>query len=386
MKGAIGFLAAVFALRAALGVLFQAPGAAGPVLVPAFGMDWTQFGTLVGLFWLPGLVIAVPLGLVAPKLGDRAVVLFGMGLLVTGGLVSAMAGSGVALLYAGRLLMGSGTVLVIVLLTKMMQDRFKGADLFPAMAIYVLGWPVGIAAAQAVLPGLSVTFGWQVPFLAGAAAMLVASISLATASRPASRAPAPVAASGRLTGREIRLMCLAGACWAMVNGTYMVLVTFAPPLLVARGLSVGEAGFATSLMSWVNLIAVPAGAMLARRPALVMPMVLVCITASAALAAALPFAGLGWAAAILAAHGLLYALPITVFSALPALAVPPERRAQGLGVYFVWFYGGCTGFPPLAGWLADRTGGATVPVIFAALLLLAAMGMFLAFRRMVARG
>ena len=48
---------------------------------------------------------------------------------------------------------------------------------------------------------------------------------------------------------------------AMVNGTYMILVTFAPPLLVARGLSVAEAGFATSLMSWVNLVAVPAGAM-----------------------------------------------------------------------------------------------------------------------------
>lgn len=386
MKGALGFLAAVFTLRAALGVLFQAPGAAGPVLVPAFGMDWTQFGTLVGLFWLPGLVIAVPLGLAAPRLGDRMVVLSGMALLVAGGLVSAAPASGVWLLYAGRLLMGTGTVLVIVLLTKMMQDRFKGADLFPAMAIYVLGWPLGIAAAQAVLPGLSVAFGWQVPFLAGAAAMMVAFVSLAAASRPSSRSPAAVAASGRLTGREIRLMCLAGACWAMVNGTYMVLVTFAPPLLVARGLSVAEAGFATSLMSWVNLVAVPAGAMLARRPALVMPMVVGCITASAALAAALPFAGLGWAAAILAAHGLLYALPITVFSALPALAVPAERRAQGLGVYFVWFYGGCTGFPPLAGWLADQTGGATVPVIFAAVLLMAALGMFLAFRQMVARG
>jgi MFS family permease len=386
MSGALGFLAAVFALRAALGVLFQAPGAAGPVLVPAFGMDWTQFGTLVGLFWLPGLVIAVPLGLAAPRLGDRVVVLSGMGLLVAGGLVSAMAGGSVLPLYAGRLLMGCGTVLVIVLLTKMMQDRFKGADLFPAMAIYVLGWPVGIAAAQAVLPGLAVDFGWQVPFLAGAVAMMMAFAAIAAASRPAVRGPAPVAGSGRLTGREIRLMCLAGACWAMVNGTYMILVTFAPPLLVARGLSVAEAGFATSLMSWVNLIAVPAGAMLARRPALVMPMVVLCITASAGLAAALPFAGLGWSAAILAAHGLLYALPITVFSALPALAVPPERRAQGLGVYFVWFYGGCTGFPPLAGWLADATGGATAPVIFAAALLVGALGLFLAFRRAVGRG
>lgn len=386
MRTAIGFLAAVFTLRAALGVLFQAPGAAGPVLVPEFGMDWTEFGTLVGLFWLPGLLMAVPLGLAAPRLGDRAVVLCGATLLVAGGLLSASAGAGVAPLYAGRLLMGTGTVMVIVLLTKMMQDRFKGPDLFPAMAVYVLGWPVGIAAAQAVLPGAAVAFGWQVPFLAGTAAMMVAFAALAAASRPAARGPLPVAGSGRLTGREIRLMCLAGACWALVNGTYMVLVTFAPPLLVARGLSVEQAGFATSLMSWVNLLAVPAGAMLARRPPLVLPMVVASISASAALAAALPFAGLGWAAVILALHGLLYALPITVFSALPAMAVPPERRAQGLGVYFVWFYFGCTGFPPLAGWLADQTGGATVPVVFAAALLMGAMLLFLAFRRVVARG
>jgi len=386
MRRAAGFLAAVFLLRAALGVLFQAPGAAGPVLVPEFGMDWTQFGTLVGLFWLPGLILAVPIGLAAPRLSDRLMVLLGCVLLVAGGLVAAAASHGAWLLYAGRLLMGTGTVMVIVLLTKMMQDRFKGADLFPAMAIYVLGWPLGIAAAQAVLPGLAVGMGWQLPFLVGAFAMGLALAALALASRPVPGAARPLASGGRLTGREIGLMCLAGACWALVNGTYMVLVTFAPPLLVARGLSVAEAGFATSLMSWVNILAVPAGALLARRPGLVMPLVVVCIPASAALAAALPVAGLGWAAALLALHGLLYALPITVFSALPALAVPPERRAQGLGVYFVWFYAGCTGFPPLAGWLADRTGGATVPVIFAAGLLVVALALFLGFRRMVGRG
>jgi hypothetical protein len=114
-------------------------------------------------------------------------------------------------------------------------------------------------------------------------------------------------------------------------------------------------------------------------------MVLGCISAAAALAAALPFAGVGWGAALLAAHGLLYALPITVFSALPALAVPSARRAQGLGVYFIFFYAGCTGFPALAGWSADRFGGATAPVLLAAGLLVAALALFLLFRREVAR-
>lgn len=384
MKAALPFLLAVFAVRAALGAFFQAPGAAGPVLVPEFGLDWAGFGTLVGLFWLPGLVLCLPLGLAARRLGDRAGVLLGLALLVAGALVSVAAG-GVAPLFAGRLLMGVGTVLVILLLTKMMQDRFHGPDLFPAMAVYVLGWPLGIAAAQAVLPGVALALGWQAPFLAAAAAGVVAFAALALASRPMPRAPAAAPGTGRLTGREIRLMCLAGACWAAVNGTYMVLVTFAPLLLVERGLGVGEAGFAVSLMSWVNIVAVPAGAVLARRAGAALPLVVVGITSAGLLAALLPYAGTGWAAPILAAHGLLYALPITVFSALPALAVPPERRAQGLGVYFVWFYAGCTGFPPLAGWLADISGGAMLPVLFAAALMVVALLTFLLFRRLVAR-
>jgi MFS family permease len=199
------------------------------------------------------------------------------------------------------------------------------------------------------------------------------------------RAPPPPPGTASLSAREVRLMCLAGACWACVNGTYMVLVTFAPPLLVERGLGVAEAGFATSLMSWVNILAVPAGAMLARRAAAVRPMVLGCIATAALLAAALPFAPVGWGAALLAAHGLLYALPITVFSALPAMAVPSARRAQGLGVYFIFFYAGCTGFPPLAGWFADSFGGATAPVLLAATLLIAALALYGLFRREVAR-
>jgi fucose permease len=78
LKTAAAFLVAVFILRAALGAMFQAPGAAGPALVEAFALDWAGFGTLVGLFWLPGLFLAYPLGLVARRLGDRRGVLLGL--------------------------------------------------------------------------------------------------------------------------------------------------------------------------------------------------------------------------------------------------------------------------------------------------------------------
>jgi fucose permease len=91
LRSAAAFLLAVFILRAALGAMFQAPGAAGPALVDAFALDWAGFGTLVGLFWLPGLFLAYPLGLVARRLGDRRGVLLGLVLLILGAVVSASA-------------------------------------------------------------------------------------------------------------------------------------------------------------------------------------------------------------------------------------------------------------------------------------------------------
>jgi MFS family permease len=385
LKTAAAFLLAVFILRAALGAMFQAPGAAGPALVEAFALDWAGFGTLVGLFWLPGLFLAYPLGLVAQRLGDRRGVLLGILLLIMGALVSTRAEE-VALLVAGRLLMGLGTLLVILLLTKMVQDRFIGRDLFPAMAVYVLGWPLGIAATQAALPGFVPDHGWQFPYQVAAFAAGIAFIAVALARGPEPRAlPASTSTSSALTQAEFRRMCLAGACWALVNGAYMVLVSFAPPMLMARGLGLAEASFAVSLISWSNLLAVPAGAWLARRAGVAGPMTISTSLLAMLAALALPLADASWAPLLGLLHGFCYALPITVFSALAAEAVAPERRARGLGVYFVWFYAGCTGCPAFAGWLRDVTGSATAPVFFAVAVLGAALALYVWFRRDLAR-
>jgi MFS family permease len=386
LKSAAAFLVAVFILRAALGTMFQAPGAAGPALVEAFALDWAGFGTIVGLFWFPGLLLAYPLGLVAHRFGDRRGVLLGIALLMLGAAVSAGA-EHVATLVTGRVLMGLGTLLVILLLTKMVQDRFLGRDLFPAMAVYVLGWPLGIAAAQATLPGFVPEHGWPFPFHIAFIAGGIAFVAVALARGPVAKTPSATAQSASaLTPAEFRRMCLAGACWATVNGTYMVLVTFAPPMLVARGIGVAEAGFAVSLMSWSNIIAVPAGALLARRAGVAVPMTIATTCLAALAALALPYAGAGWAAPLSLLHGLFYALPITVFSALAAQAVAPERRARGLGVYFVWFYAGCTGFPAFAGWLRDVTGSAEIPCLFGVALLAVTLVLFLWFRRDLAPG
>jgi MFS family permease len=77
--------------------------------------------------------------------------------------------------------------------------------------------------------------------------------------------------------------------------------------------------------------------------------------------------------------------PAGVIMALAGEAVPPERRAFGMGVFFTIYYAIMTACPPLAGWLFDTTGSATLPILFAALLFLAVLPATLAFENIKAR-
>jgi MFS family permease len=60
--------------------------------------------------------------------------------------------------------------------------------------------------------------------------------------------------------------------------------------------------------------------------------------------------------------------PAGVIMALAGLAVAPERRAFGMGVFFTIYYAIMTSGPPIAGWIFDRTGGPQGAILFGAFL------------------
>src|SRR3954447_22396913 len=111
-------LALFFLTRISLGFQFQAVGSAAPFLIDDFGLQFVQIGTLVGLYLLPGIVVAVPGGLLGRRFGDKRVVLYGMGLMIAGGIVAGVAAS-YWTLVAGRLISGTGAAFLVVLMSKM---------------------------------------------------------------------------------------------------------------------------------------------------------------------------------------------------------------------------------------------------------------------------
>jgi hypothetical protein len=95
-----------------MGFQFQSLAAASPVLVPDLGLGYADLGTLIGLYFLPGIVIALPGGALGRRFGDRNVVALGLVLMALGGLLSCLA-DGFALLAAGRLIAGIGALCLI---------------------------------------------------------------------------------------------------------------------------------------------------------------------------------------------------------------------------------------------------------------------------------
>ena len=84
-------LAVLFAARTVMAFQFQSLPALGPVLIQDLGIDYALFGTLVGLFMLPGVVFALPGGVLGQRFGDKRIAVLGLGLMALGGLLVSLA-------------------------------------------------------------------------------------------------------------------------------------------------------------------------------------------------------------------------------------------------------------------------------------------------------
>jgi MFS family permease len=371
-------LGVLFAARTVVAFQFQSVPALGPFVVNELGIDYALLGTLVGVYMLPGVVLAVPGGVLGQRFGDKRITLVGLLLMAAGGIALAVAPS-FAVAAVGRLCSGIGAVLLNIVLAKMVTDWFAEREIVLAMALFVSSWPVGIGAALLVLPALAGLSGTSVALGSSALLSGLALVLIATVYRiPPSYVPSAATFRIQMSGREWALSILAGMVWALYNVGFILLLVFTPSFLTGTGMTVAAAGATTSLVTWTILLSLPLGGYLAQKlnsSDLVMGG---CFLALAALACAL---GLGVSPVLVCGLlGVLAGPPPGLIMALPGSALRPHNRMAGMGVYYACYYAAMAGLVPLAGALRDTTGDAATPVYFAAALMVATAISLLGFR------
>src|SRR3984885_2995765 len=161
-------LAVLFVVRLTMAFQFQSVAAVAPLLGQEFSVGLADIGILIGLYFTPGIALAVPGGASGQRFGDKNTVLGALLLMLIGGLVMALSASWSGQI-AGRLVAGAGGVLLNVVMTKMVADWFAGKEIATAMAIFVNSWPAGVAISLLTLPLIGTTYGVAAAYLAVAA-------------------------------------------------------------------------------------------------------------------------------------------------------------------------------------------------------------------------
>lgn len=372
-------LATLTLARTAMGFQFQSVPAVAPHLTGGFGMSYAVLGTLIGLYLLPGAAVAIPGGWLGQRFGDKRMVLVGLALMTVGGVALGLSAA-VPAMMAGRLVSGTGAVLLNVLVTKMVADWFDGRALVTAMGLLMVSWPLGLSLGLVLLPGLAAAFGWPAAMLAPAAvAAACLALLWAVYEPPPGPGPEPAEAPGILIGRrEAVLAMLAGLVWTWFNMGFISVLAFGPDFLVSRGEDPVAAAATVSLVSWLIMPSLAAGGWISARigrPDLTMA---ACFLAVAVLMAAVPSAGSS--VLLFAAIGLLFGPGAPLVMVLPVEAVRAESRAIGMGIYFTCYYLGMAAVAPLAGLVRDVTGSAAAPLWFGAGMMLVALGCLGGFR------
>ena len=355
-------LALIFVTRTSMGIQFQSIGSVAPLLVADIGMTYAQLGMLIGLYLLPGVVLALPGAVIGRRIGDRRALMLSLVVMLAGGLVTAWsAGFGGA--AAGRLLSGGGAVLMNILLVKITADWFDGREMTTAMAVMLTAWPVGLGMATATLGGLALATSWRTALVVASGAAALGLVLVAGALRDAPARATPGARTS-LGARDLGLAITSGIAWGAFNASLVAVIAFGPAMLVSRGVSLSQAGFVVSLAIWVTIVSVPLGGVLSDRLRRNDVFIVAGSLGAAALLLALP--AMAGAAVGLILVGVLIGGAAGPLTSLLPRALAPERLATGLGLSYTAYYIVMAVAQPIAGRLRDVTGDPTTPIHFAA--------------------
>jgi MFS family permease len=360
-------LAALALARIAFGYQFQTVATLATGLVQRFGLSYAQLGSLIGVYMLLGVFVALPLGLLGRRFGDRVVLGSGLALMTAGSCVSAWADT-TAWIAAGRAVAGVGAVAMIVLQGKVIADWFTGPRFMIGISISVCAFPIGMGLAQLVLPPVQTAFGSHVAFLTDAVpAGLALVLFLASHREPPHHTKVPRRFS-LPSAHECLLLAVAG---------FSAFASYLPTSLAFRGYSLAVIALVMTIATWGNVFGTLAGGGLAARFGgfnifLIGTLALTIGMAGSALT--------GWPVAWAALLGVVGSIQPGVMMAVGTLSARPENRAVGMGLFYSMYYLGGTFAPALCGTAADYFGHPEAGLLAAAAMSALAIPLYMLHR------
>ncbi|MGH9661472.1 MAG: spinster family MFS transporter [Bryobacteraceae bacterium] len=343
------------------------PGALTEPIRKEFQLSDTQVGWLGTAFTLIYAVVGLPIGRRADSGSRKTLLAWGV---VAWSALTAMAGAATnyTMLLVSRLGVGVGEAVCAPVGTSWIGDLFKPHERSRALALFMLGVPIGGALSYFFSGPMAQAFGWRTAMVMAAAPALLLVPLLLRLTEPARGATEQHAAAP--AGSVASILKIPTLWWiiasgALVNFNMYAIGTFLPALLGrVHGLGVGRAGVMTGIAYAIGgvaggLIAGAWGDRVSRRSKNGR---MVSASVAALLAAPLAWYGIAQPAGAVAvslplltlAYGCLNAYYGLVYSSIHDI-IAPALRGTAMAVYFLVMYlGGASFGPLLTGRLSDE--------------------------------
>lgn len=383
-------IAILFALCVVEFANFVGNGVISPILprfAQSFGVSTALIGLLISVFGFARLVADVPTGYLAERIGRRVLVIGGPLIVALGSVLSGVAQTFPELL-AYRFLSGVGSAIFTTVGTTIVADISNAANRGRFMGYYQGALLLGVSVGPAIGGLVAEPWGLRAPFFVSAAFTLLSAI-VALVVVPETGRWQAASAGHRTTGHEsasLRAMLpfLRDPAFLLISlilfGTFLSRTgsqNAIIPLLGYHqvGLSEAQVGLALTLLSLLNLLALPlAGYMADRlgRKATIVPGVFLTGLGLAFFAAThVPWLYFACAAFLGFAKGLSGPAP----NAYVADIAPADRLGIAMGLFRFFGDLGFVVGPVLLGWLADL-GGYQAPLWANGIFMLAVGALF----------
>lgn len=236
-------------------------GAMIPLLIPEFNLAGWQAGTLMTMAWVPGVILAIPIGILIDRYGGR--ILGALGTLILGlGLITFNATYDFWTLAIARLLIGIGVALCVSPPQAWTTKWFPPEELGTALGFLISGYSgsgiIGIFAMGYILSSL----GWRMTALSIGIFSIIWAIIVFAIRReapfstnpeiPKNKPIDPPSLSDAIKSFELWKV---GIAWFAIVGIFTGYATWAPTTMITN-LRMSEAE-AAALAGIASITAVP---------------------------------------------------------------------------------------------------------------------------------
>jgi predicted MFS family arabinose efflux permease len=353
-----GILGVVYLLGLGCAITMQSVPPILSLVMAEFELSYAQGGLLMSLFAVPGVIMAIPAGMMADRYGQKTIGIISLALLIAGTAIFA-SGNSLLVLALGRVVAGLGAVTLLVMSPQLLAQWFAGREIGTAMGVFNTTMPIGTILSLNFLSLLGENMGWRASAWASAVIPLIALVVFAFLFAPApgtAQRTSPKSESFlksiRLTGISIWIIGIASM---LFNASAISLSTFNPDFLQDSGFSIASAGFITSAVMWPTMLFSPVVGYLVDKIDRKKTIIAIGGLAMAILTVMVPTAT-GWILALLLLIGAAQTLVPAPLFALPPEVTNPERLGLGFGIFFTFINMGLVAGPVAVGAIRDATG------------------------------